>query len=71
MKDGLLRRRAASQEGMVAVWQLRGAGMSGGAVRHQVRGLREIHDGVYVTGDAPLTRRQSGGPARSPPRGAW
>ena len=40
------------------MWQLRAAGLSRGAVRHQMRGLREIHDGVYVTGDAPLTRRQ-------------
>jgi hypothetical protein len=58
MKDGLLRRRAARQEGVVAVWQMRADGMSRGAVRHQVRGLREVHDGVYVTGDALLTRRQ-------------
>jgi hypothetical protein len=58
MRDGLLRRRAASQEGTFAVWQLRADGMSRSAVRHQVQGLREIHDGVYVTGDAPLTRRQ-------------
>ncbi|MDP9344456.1 MAG: endonuclease domain-containing protein [Actinomycetota bacterium] len=58
MKNGLLRRRAARQEGIVAVWQLRGDGLTRAAVRHQVRGLRELHDGVYVTGDAPVTRRQ-------------
>ena len=54
----MLRRRAARQEGAVAAWQLLGDGMTRGAVRHQVRELRELHDGVYVTGDAPVTRRQ-------------
>ena len=44
---------------MVAAWQLLGDGMTRGAVRHHVRKLRELHDGVYVTGHAPLTRRQS------------
>ena len=58
MKDGLIRRRAASQDGVFSVWQLRADGMSRSAVRHQLRGLREVHDGVYVTGDAPVTRRQ-------------
>ena len=58
MTDDTLRRRAARQEGLVAVWQLLDDGMTRAAVRHQVRGLRQLHDGVYVTGDAPLTRRQ-------------
>jgi len=53
-----LRTRAARQHGVVACWQLIGDGMTWGAVRHQVRGLRELHDGVYVTGDAPISRLQ-------------
>ncbi|MDP9347145.1 MAG: DUF559 domain-containing protein [Actinomycetota bacterium] len=48
-----LRRRAARQEGVVA-----SDGMTWAGVRHQVRHLRELHDGVYVTGDAPITQRQ-------------
>lgn len=46
------------QEGVFAVWQLRRAGWSEAKARHAVRGLREIHHGVRVTGDAPLTERQ-------------
>lgn len=46
------------QEGVFAVWQLIHAGWSEGRARHAVRGLREIHHGVRVTGDAPLTERQ-------------
>jgi very-short-patch-repair endonuclease len=57
MKD-VLRKLAAAQAGCVAVWQLRNAGWSRSKVRHGTRGLRELHDGVYVTGDAPITRLQ-------------
>jgi very-short-patch-repair endonuclease len=53
-----LRTIAARQAGCVASWQLRGAGWSPKAVRHRTRGLRPLHDGVYVTGDAPVTRLQ-------------
>lgn len=49
----------ARQEGAFSVWQLRQAGWSQSRARHAVRGLREFHDGVYVTGDAPLTERQA------------
>jgi very-short-patch-repair endonuclease len=57
MKD-VLRRLAAAQAGCVAVWQLRDAGWSRSKVRHGIRELRELHDGVFVTGDAPVTRLQ-------------
>src|SRR5947207_3033388 len=57
MKD-VLRSLAAQQAGCVAVWQLRGAGWSRSKVRHGIRGLRQLHDGVYLTGDAPVTRLQ-------------
>jgi hypothetical protein len=53
-----LRKRAARQHGVVACWQLIGDGMTWGAVSHHVRGLRQLHDGVYVTGDAPISRQQ-------------
>ncbi|MGK2937279.1 MAG: hypothetical protein ACSLFR_05695 [Solirubrobacteraceae bacterium] len=46
------------QDGVFSVWQLRHAGWSEAKARHAVRGLREIHHGVRVTGDAPLTERQ-------------
>lgn len=54
----VLREIAGRQQGVVAAWQLLGAGMPVGAVRHGVAGLRSLHDGVYVTGDAPVTRVQ-------------
>jgi very-short-patch-repair endonuclease len=57
MKD-VLRSLAAQQAGCVAVWQLRGAGWSRSKVRHGIRGLRQLHDGVFLTGDAPPTRLQ-------------
>jgi very-short-patch-repair endonuclease len=57
MKDAL-RTIAARQEGCVASWQLRRAGWSWHSIRHRTRGLRRLHDGVYVTGDAPVARRQ-------------
>ena len=49
---------AAAQAGCVAVWQLRAADWSPSKVRHGVRELRRLHEGVYVTGDAPITRLQ-------------
>ncbi len=48
----------ARQDGVFSVWQLRHAGWSAAKARHAVRGLREIHHGVRVTGHAPLTERQ-------------
>lgn len=48
----------AHQDGVFSIWQLRHAGWSRAKARHAVRHLREIHHGVYVTGDAPLTERQ-------------
>jgi very-short-patch-repair endonuclease len=57
MKD-VLRQIAARQAGCVASWQLRRAGWSWHAIAHRTRGLRRLHDGVYVTGDAPVTRLQ-------------
>ena len=57
MKDAL-HALAAGQAGCVATWQLRAAGWSPKAVRHRTRGLRLLHDGVFVTGDAPVTRLQ-------------
>src|SRR3954471_18879419 len=57
MKD-VLRQIAARQEGCVASWQLREAELSRKAIRYRTRDLRRLHDGVFVTGDAPLTRLQ-------------
>jgi very-short-patch-repair endonuclease len=57
MKD-VLRRIAAAQAGCVASWQLRKADVSWKAIRHGTRDLRRLHDGVFVTGDAPITRLQ-------------
>jgi hypothetical protein len=57
MKD-VLRRTAAAQAGCVGSWQLRKAGLSWKAIEHRTRGLRRLHDGVFVTGDAPVTRLQ-------------
>jgi hypothetical protein len=57
MKD-VLRVIASQQEGCVARWQLCRAGLSPKAIRYRTRGLRRLHDGVYLTGDAPVTRLQ-------------
>src|SRR4051812_28466759 len=56
--NDVLRLIAARQTGCVASWQLRSAGWSWDAIRHRTRGLRRLHDGVYLTGDAPVTRLQ-------------
>ena len=57
MKD-VLRQIAAGQAGCVASWQLRRAGLSWHAIAHRTRDLRRLHDGVFLTGDAPATRLQ-------------
>jgi very-short-patch-repair endonuclease len=57
MKD-VLHLIAARQAGCVASWQLRRAGLSWHAIAHRTRDLRRLHDGVFVTGDAPVTRLQ-------------
>lgn len=46
------------QHGVFAVWQLLAAGWSPARIRHATRNLRQVHEGVYVTGDAPLTEMQ-------------
>jgi hypothetical protein len=58
--DAHLRKAIGSQDDVVAVWQLRAADWTRWMVEHRVRklGWREIHDGVYATNQAPLTRRQ-------------
>jgi very-short-patch-repair endonuclease len=57
MKD-VLRLMASRQAGCVAAWQLRCAGLSPKAIRHRTRDLRRLHDGVFLTGDARVTRLQ-------------
>jgi len=54
----VLRQAAARREGVVSRWLLLRDGMTPGGVEHHTRGLRQVHDGVWVTGDAPITRRQ-------------
>lgn len=54
----VLRELARRQEGIVAVWQLRSAGLSPSAIRHRTAELRELHDGVFLIGEAAVTRRQ-------------
>lgn len=53
--DVHLRELLASQDDLVARWQLTAAGWSRHAV--SARGWRPIHDGVYAAGQAPLTQR--------------
>jgi hypothetical protein len=56
-----LRRLAARQDDLVAVWQLRALGWSPEAVRQRLRkaGARRIHSGVYALRQSPLDRRQA------------
>lgn len=49
---------ARDLDGLVSVWLLRHAGWTASAIRHRTRGMRRLHDGVYVTGEGPLTDRQ-------------
>jgi hypothetical protein len=56
--DVRLRRLLYRQAGVIAVWQLERMGFSAEWVRHFVRGLRRLHDGVWLTGFAPITREQ-------------
>lgn len=52
---------AAAQRDVVARWQLVGPAAPRAAVRaadRAVRGLRRLHDGVYLLGHAPATERQ-------------
>ncbi|MCW3065037.1 MAG: hypothetical protein JWN32_2209 [Solirubrobacterales bacterium] len=46
------------QDGVIATWQLRRAGLTEKQARTAVRGLREIHDGVFVASFGESTRRQ-------------
>lgn len=50
--------RLRRQEGIVSTWQLLLDGLSRGAAAHLVAGMREVHDGVFASGHAPLTDRQ-------------
>lgn len=49
---------ALSQEGLVAHWQLLRRGWTDDAIRWWAKGLRSLHDGVYLTGWGPVTARQ-------------
>lgn len=58
MKHVRAEQRLRAQEGVVSVWQLRRDGLTRGQATHFVAGFREVHDGVYVSGHAPITARQ-------------
>lgn len=47
-----------AQDGTLSTWQLLRAGHTAEAVRHAVKDLREVHDGVHVSGHTELTDRQ-------------
>lgn len=49
---------ATRQDGVVARWQLRHAGMSLRAIEAWSHGLRVLHAGVYLTGWGGVTQRQ-------------
>ncbi len=50
--------RLTAQHGVVAHWQLVADGVPEGAIRHGCSRLREYHDGVFVSGHAPITDEQ-------------
>src|SRR4051812_12989534 len=58
--DVRLRRLAARQRDIVAVWQLLAVGWTLEAIWHAVRrhGWRQVHSGVYALTQAPLTTEQ-------------
>lgn len=49
---------AARQEGVLSHWQLVAAAWSRGRIAHATRDLRSLHDGVWLTGAAPVTDLQ-------------
>lgn len=56
MIDPRLMALAASQDDLVAVWQL--TDWTADQVRHRTAGFERVHDGVLRIGRAPLTERQ-------------
>jgi hypothetical protein len=46
---------ARRQRGLVARWQLKAAGWSHKRMAYQLGFLQQVHDGVYLTGFAPMT----------------
>jgi plasmid stabilization system protein ParE len=58
--DAALRQLAATQEDLVAAWQLLAAGWTRRKIKHHLAadGWRVIHRGVYALTQAPLTQRQ-------------
>ena len=58
MTDVRLAGVAITQDGVVASWQLVRAGMSEQLANYWTRGLRRLHDGVFVTGWGEITERQ-------------
>jgi hypothetical protein len=46
------------QHGLVATWQMVADGMTEKEIRHVSGSLRRVHDGVYLSGHAPLTEHQ-------------
>lgn len=50
--------RLAAQQGVVARWQLVNDRVPAGAIRHGCSRLREYHDGVFLSGHAPITDEQ-------------
>ena len=53
--DSAVTARLEQQRGVVAVWQLVDDGCSEDTIRHAAKQLRRVHDGVYLSGHAPLT----------------
>src|SRR5436190_1747943 len=56
--NAVFRSVARELEGVVACWQLRERDLSWKVIAGCTRGLRALHDGVYLTGEGPLTQRQ-------------
>jgi hypothetical protein len=58
--DAHIRKLAARQLDVVAVWQLVGLGATRELIRHRARarGWREVHSGVYALNHSPLSQQQ-------------
>ncbi|MBJ7330707.1 MAG: hypothetical protein JHC95_12480 [Solirubrobacteraceae bacterium] len=59
------------QHGSFSSWQLAHAGWTDSRIRWAARGTREVHDGVHVTGDGPLTPHQRWWAATLTAPGTW
>ncbi|MDO9357055.1 MAG: hypothetical protein Q7T55_25380 [Solirubrobacteraceae bacterium] len=59
MRHESIEQLLTAQRGLLAVWQLSDAGHSHKTIECQTRGMRQVHDGMYLSGHAPISDWQT------------